>query len=330
MKLALYLPNFRDRVTVEELEDLTALAEELEFDSVWTLDRIVVPESSDRGELQYPFGMMMDFPPQMPVIARGEWFQGFPLLSWLAAKTTKVRIGMSIIDTPYRAPGVLAAELATIDHLTKGRLNVGVGSGWMPEEFAASSAAHLFPRRHAHVRETLEIMQGIWTNDLFEYHGEFADFEPCGFGHKPVQKPYPPIYFSGLKDPRRSALRIAKYNLSGWIGIQDSPDDIARWSAEIQQELDKLDTPRSMDNVDMCSMIWFTITDEETDLTPNGKASNLLVGTAAQITDQLKRYQEAGMDMPFLWPPFRDVPVSKTLDDLKRLKEEIMPKVEAA
>ena len=330
MKLALYLPNFRDKVTIQELEDLTDLAEELEFDSVWTLDRIVVPEASDRQELQYPFGMMTDFPPIMPVIARGEWYQGFPLLPWLAAKTTKVRIGMSIIDTPYRAPGVLATELATIDHLSGGRLNVGVGSGWMPEEFAASSAAHIFPRRHAHVRETLEIMQGIWTNDLFEYHGEFADFEPCGFGHKPVQKPYPPIYFSGLKDPRRSALRIAKYNLSGWIGIQDSPDDIARWRTEIQQELDKLDTPRSMDNVDMCSMIWFTITEEEADLTPNGKASNLLVGTAAQITDQLKRYKEAGLDMPFFWPPFREVPTSKTIDDLKRLKEEIMPKVDAA
>jgi len=82
-----------------------------------------------------------------------------------------------------------------------------------------------------------------------------------------------------------------------------------------------------MDDVAMCSMIWFVITDEQTDQTPNGKASNLLAGTAAQITDMLKRYQEAGMTMPLLWPPFRDVPVSKTLDDLKRLKEEIMPKV---
>ena len=87
---------------------------------------------------------------------------------------------------------------------------VGVGSGWMPEEFAAASAAHIFPKRHKHVRETLEVLQGIWTNDLFEYHGEFADFERCGFGAKPVQKPHPPIYFSGLKDPKRSAKRIAK------------------------------------------------------------------------------------------------------------------------
>ena len=65
---------------------------------------------------------------------------------------------MSITDTPYRAPGVLAAEIATVDHLSNGRINVGVGSGWMPEEFAAASAAHIFPKRHQHVRETIEIM----------------------------------------------------------------------------------------------------------------------------------------------------------------------------
>ena len=197
MKLALYLPNFRNKVTVKELEDLTSLAEDLDFDSVWTLDRIVVPEASDRVELQYPFGMMEAFPKALPVSSRGEWFQGWPLIPWLAAKTSKVRIGMSICDTPYRSPGVLAAELATVDHLSNGRLNVGVGSGWMPEEFAAASASHIFPKRHKHVRETIEIMQGIWTNDVFEYHGEFADFDRCGFGWKPVQKPHPPIIVGG-------------------------------------------------------------------------------------------------------------------------------------
>jgi alkanesulfonate monooxygenase SsuD/methylene tetrahydromethanopterin reductase-like flavin-dependent oxidoreductase (luciferase family) len=330
VKLALYLPNFRDQVTVQELSDLTAAAEELDFDSVWTLDRIVVPEASDREELQHSFGMMEQFPKALPVSARGEWLQGWPLLPWLAAKTTKLRIGMSITDTPYRAPAVLATEVATIDQLSNGRVNVGVGSGWMPEEFAAASAAHIFPKRHKHVRETIEIMQGIWANDVFEYHGEFADFEPCGFGAKPVQSP-PPIYFSGLKDPKRSASRIAKYGLSGWIGIQDTPEEIARWKQEIQRELDELGSERSLDDgFDMCSMIWFTITDEETDQTPNGKLSNLLVGTEAQITDNLKRFKDAGMDMPLLWPPFTGVPVSKTLDDLKRLRQDIMPKVESA
>ncbi|MFC4950248.1 LLM class flavin-dependent oxidoreductase [Pseudonocardia sp. GCM10023141] len=330
MKLALYLPNFRTKVTIKELEDLTALAEDLDFDSVWTLDRIVVPEASDRMELQHSFGMMAGLPKALPVAARGEWFQGYPLIPWLAAKTSKVRIGMSIIDTPYRSPGVLATELATIDHLANGRLNVGVGSGWMPEEFAAASAAHIFPKRHKHVRETIEIMQGIWENELFEYHGEFADFESCGFGVKPLQKPGPPIYFSGLKDPKRSAARIAKYNLSGWIGIQDSPEDIKNWRTAIQQELDALDTQRSVDDLVISSMIWTVITDQEVDQSDNGKVTNLLVGTEAQVTDRLKAYKDAGLDMPMFWPPFADVPVAKTLDDLKRIKEEILPKVEAS
>lgn len=79
-------------------------------------------------------------------------------------------------------------------------------------------------------------------------------------------------------------------------------------------------------------MYWFLITDEESDQTPAGKASNILIGTAAQITDNLKRLKEAGLTMPLLWPPFQsivDVPVSKTLDDLKWLKEDIMPQVDA-
>src|SRR4029077_1773691 len=167
-----------------------------------------------------------------------------------------------------------------------------------------------------------------WGDGLFEYHGEFADFDRCGFGHKPVQKPHPPIWFSGLKDPKRSANRVAKYNLSGWIGIQDTPEALQDWRGAIGRELEELG--RSIDDIELSSMIWFVITDAEMDQTPAGKATNLLAGTADQITEMLKRYKEAGLTMPLLWPPFADVPVSKTLDDLKRLKEDIMPKVEAA
>jgi alkanesulfonate monooxygenase SsuD/methylene tetrahydromethanopterin reductase-like flavin-dependent oxidoreductase (luciferase family) len=143
-----------------------------------------------------------------------------------------------------------------------------------------------------------------------------------------VQKPYPPIYFSGTRDPRRSARRIAKYGLSGWIGIQDSPEEITRWRSEIDRELGELGRELP-EGFDMCSMIWFVITDTDVDQTPAGKASNLLVGSAQQVEDILKRYQEAGMTMPLLWPPFRDVPTAKTMDDLKRLTEEILPKVNA-
>jgi hypothetical protein len=85
-----------------------------------------------------------------------------------------------------------------------------------------------------------------------------------------------------------------------------------------------------MDDLELCSMYWFVITDDESDQTPAGKASNILIGTASQIADNLKRLSEAGLTMPLLWQPFQDVSVAKTLDDLKRLKEEIMPQVDSA
>jgi alkanesulfonate monooxygenase SsuD/methylene tetrahydromethanopterin reductase-like flavin-dependent oxidoreductase (luciferase family) len=329
MKLALYLPNFRDEVTVRELEDLTALAEDLDFDSVWTLDRIVVPEAFRPRGAAVPVRHDDRVPPGMPVISRGKWFQGMTLIPWLAAKTRRLAIGMSIIDTPYRSPGVLAAELATQDHLSGGRLNVGVGSGWMPEEFAAASVPHLFPRRHAHVRETIEIMQGIWTNDLFEYHGEFADFPLSGFGHKPIQQPGPADLL--LRPQGREALGQAHREVRP-VGLDRHPglaEDIRRWKGEMERELNELGRGLP-EGFDMCSMIWFVITDEPMDQTPAGKATNLLAGSAQQIEDILKRYKEAGMTMPLLWPPFRDVPTAKTIDDLKRLTEEIMPKVNAS
>ena len=97
------------------------------------------------------------------------------------------------------------------------------------------------------------------------------------------------LFFSGLKNPKRSANRIAKYGLSGWLGIQDTPDELKQWRGAIQRGLEELGTSRSVDGLVICSMLFFVITDKETDQTPRGKASNLLAGTAAQITDKLKR-----------------------------------------
>ena len=327
MKLALYLPNFRDKITVDEIDDLARVAEELEFDSLWTLDRIIVPEASDREELEKPFGSMKEFPNALPVSARGEYLQGLPLIPYLAATTKKIRLGVSIIVTPFRAPGVMAAEIATWDHLSRGRINVGVGAGWMPEEFQAAGAAHIYKKRNKHVRETIEVMQGIWTNDLFEYDGEFAAFQKSGFGAKPVQKPRPPMYFSGLVNPEISAKRVAKYGLEGWIGIMDTPEAIADWRAAIYGELDKLGSGDAINSLEISSMMPFAITDEETDQSPNGKLTPTMVGTANQITDNLNKYKEAGMTMPMLWPPFSGTPTAKTIDDLHQLKEDIMPQV---
>jgi FMNH2-dependent dimethyl sulfone monooxygenase len=177
VKLALYLPNFRDQVTVKELADLTDLAEELDFDSVWTLDRIVVPEASDRGELQYSFGMMEQFPKQLPVgsrrvaaglaadpVARGQDHEG-------ADRHEHHRHALPVA-------GRLRRRVRDHRPALQRPLNVGVGAGWMPEEFAAASAiAHLPAPAQARARDHRD-HAGHLDQRHFEYHGEFADFEP--------------------------------------------------------------------------------------------------------------------------------------------------------
>ena len=128
----------------------------------------------------------------------------------------------------------------------------------------------------------------------------------------------------------RQLKRITKYDLDGWIGIQDSPERLGEWLTAIDQQFEEIGSPKRSKDLEICSMIWTVITDEEVDQTVDGVASNLLVGTEKQLTDRLKAYKEAGMTMPLIWPPFTDVPTSKTMDDLKRIKNDIMPKVEAA
>ena len=149
----------------------------------------------------------------------------------------------------------------------------------MPEEFAAASASHIFPKRHKHVRETIEIMQGIWTNDLFEYHGEFADFDRWGFGPAGtaaapadlLQRAQGP---EALGEPHRQVRPVGLDRDPGRAGRARA---VARRDPARARGAPEL---RSIDDLEICSMIWFVITDEETDQTPQGKGTNLMVGTA--------------------------------------------------
>lgn len=251
--------------------------------------------------------------------------------SFLAAasqRTKRIRLGHGIFQLTTNHPARVAERVAVLDLLSNGRCEFGMG------ESASITELTPFGRDMETKREVFEeavaAIFPMFTRIGTEHHGKYFDIPLRNVVPKPVQKPHPPIYFSGLRDPARSASRISKYNLAGWIGIQDTPEEVQNWRGAIQQELGKLESSRSIDDLDIGSMIWYTITDQESDQTPRGKGTNLLVGTAAQVTDNLKRLKEAGLNLLLIWPPFADVPVSKTLDDLKRLKEEIMPKVEAA
>lgn len=193
----------------------------------------------------------------------------------------------------------------------------------MIEEFQAAGAGHLHAKRNKHVREASEVYKGIWANEPVEYHGEFVAFDRCGFGVKPVQKSRPPIRSGGIIDPRLTARAIARYGLKGWIGIQDTPEAMARWRSAIKEELEKSGSPRSVDDVEMSSTILFEITQERTDQTLTGKGSIILVGTGGPITDNLKRLRAAGLTRPLRRPPFK-TPGAKVIGDLRTLSEGIL------
>ena len=306
MKLALYLPNFRDKVTVKELEDLTGLAEELAFDSVWTLDRIVVPEASDREELQYSFGMMEGFPRGLPVSVARRVPPGHvadPLACreddegadrhehhrHAVSRTRCPRGGDRHRGSPLERQGQRRRRL---------RLDARGVRGRECRVTSSTSGTSTCARRSRSCRASGRTTSSSTTASSPTSTDVDSERSPCRSRTRRSSS-------AGSRIAKRSANRIAKYGLSGWIGIQDAPDELAQWRGAIQRELEELGSSRSVDDLEICSMLWFVITDEETDQTPQGKVSNLMAGTAAPDHRQPQALQRGRADDA---PPLAAVP----------------------
>ncbi|MBW8483429.1 TIGR03619 family F420-dependent LLM class oxidoreductase [Actinomadura parmotrematis] len=167
-------------------------AEELGYHSVWTLQRLLNPAGS--ADLTY-----RNVPD--PLIT----------LAYLAGVTERVRLGVAIVNMPFLAPPVLAKQAATLDRVSGGRLDLGLGLGWMPEEFAAVGVP--FERRGARAEEFLAVLRTMWGGGG-EFHGEFYDVPPVVMEPAPVQSPEPPVLLGGTSEP---ALRRAGRLAAGWV-----------------------------------------------------------------------------------------------------------------
>ena len=138
----------------------------------------------------------------------------FLSLAAAAAVTQRIRLGTGVCLVIERDPIVLAKEVASLDHLSGGRVDFGVGGGWNAEEMAHHGTD--FKRRWKVLRERIEAMKEIWTNDEASYQGEFVNFERIWSWPKPVQRPHPPIFIGG--DGERTFQRIMRYG-DGWIPL---------------------------------------------------------------------------------------------------------------
>ena len=147
----------------------------------------------------------------------------FTALTFIAAHTQRVRLGTGICLVPQRQPVYTAKMVADVDYLSGGRVDFGVGIGWLKEEF--QNLGMDFASRGARTEEYLLAMKALWSEGISEFKGQTLNLESCHFNPKPVQRPHPPIIFGGESDA--AMRRVARLG-DGWYGYDLTPEDLGR------------------------------------------------------------------------------------------------------
>jgi len=179
--------------------EIAKVAEEVGFESVWGGEHVVFPSTIESA---YPYTSDGKVPatPETPIPDPLIW------LAYVAASAPTLRLGTCILILPQRNPLVLAKELATLDHLSGGKVELGIGVGWLQEEFEALGVP--WEKRGPRTDEYVEVLRTIWSGSHVEFHGDFVDFEPLTSTPRPIQGPDIPILVGG--DTPAAMRRAAK------------------------------------------------------------------------------------------------------------------------
>ncbi len=194
--------------------DATDAAERLGFESVWLPEHLVFPVEMARSPRPGE-----DHP---PVPATTPVFDAFTYLAFLAARTSVLRLGTHVYNLGLRHPFVSARAAATLDIVSGGRFEFGIGVGWLEQEWDAAGLD--FSTRGRRVDEALAVCRRLWTESTIEHRGEFFDFASVAFEPKPVQPGGPPVLVGGESD---AAVRRAALRADGWIGMGHTPASAA-------------------------------------------------------------------------------------------------------
>ena len=226
MRFGFYLPTRGRTAEPHAIEAMVAHGEALGFSSVVVADHLVFPVPIHS---RYPYTVSGAFPGQ------GDALDQLSLMAFVAGKSRRLRLISSVMILPHRNPVVTAKMLATIDVLSGGRVTVGVGVGWLREEFQALGAPD-FDRRGAVSDEYLRIFKTLWTQDPASFRGEFYSFEALRCLPQPTQKPHPPIWVGGHS---KVALRRVARLGDGWHPVGATPAVPLR-PPEMRASLDEL------------------------------------------------------------------------------------------
>ena len=319
MKYGLNLPGRGPLATPERLSALANKGEELGYDSVCTGDRILVPRKIGSA---YPYTENGEFPGG----SSGEAMEQLTLLSFLAGKTSKIRLVTSVIIVPHRNPLVAAKALATLDVLSQGRLVVGVGVGWMREEFEALGSPP-FEERGAVTDEYIRAFKELWTSDNPSFEGKYVRFDNIGFLPQPFQKPHPPIWVGGESKP---ALRRAAKLANGWYLLGSNPTFPMGTPQQLAVGLERLaEYARRFgrDPVEI-EVIYET---HKFELKKNGGGSDNgrppFVGTPDQIASDIRQYQKLGVGTLVLDFVRQSEDLDQVLARMEEFASTVWPKV---
>jgi probable F420-dependent oxidoreductase len=201
---------------------VTEEADRLGFDSVWIPEHLVLPV--DLGGSPHDGQEHPPIPSDIPV------FDALGYLCFLAARTERIRFGTQVLNIGLRHPFVTARAVATLDVLSGGRVDFGVGASWLEAEWRAVGLD--FASRGRRVDEAIEVCRRLWAEPVVEHHGEFFDFDPVAFEPKPVQQPGPKLHIGG---DGPAALRRAATVGDGWVPMNHTVDQIPAAVAKLAE-----------------------------------------------------------------------------------------------
>ncbi len=315
MRFGFYLPTRGPQAAGPAVEALARHGEALGYHSAVVADHIVIPASSDSI---YPYTLDGKHP------SEGDALEQLAEIAFVAGVTRTLRLITSVLIVPHRNPVVTAKTLATIDVLSRGRLTVGVGVGWLREEFAALGAPN-FERRGAVTDEYIRIFKTLWTQAPATFSGEFYRFDSVWSLPMPVQQPHPPIWIGGHS---RAALRRAARLGDGWHpvgGVPSAPLRPAELRAKVV-ELHRLCAAEGRGPAELTVSLKAPLYDVRVTgaaLDAEGRERRPLSGTAEQIAADVDAYAEAGVSELIL--DFRGDALGASLDRMEWFAREVMP-----
>jgi probable F420-dependent oxidoreductase len=316
MDVGLTIPTRGPLATPESIATMARRAEELNFGNLSLSDHLVVPRAIDS---RYPYSASGTW----PGAASGDCYEQFTLLAWLAAITEKPRLITAVAVIPYRGAMHTAKIAATIDVLSKGRMVLGAGAGWMKEEFDAINTPP-FEERGRVTDEWLQAFKILWAEDNPRFEGRHVKFANVSFLPKPVQKPHPPIWVGGESPP--AVRRAARYG-DAWFPIGNNPQHPLDTAAKFKAAVEKLHQVAEQNGRDPKSIGlafyagWFDEAKPAARLESGER--HIMTGSAAEVAGDIAALGELGVT-DFVLNFQRDT-LEKSLASMQHFATEIRP-----